>query len=121
MDGMSVFNFAITEVPKIISESLVDTKNYPDGIDLFALHQANQLIIRQISKKLKIDNAKMPFIASTVGNTGPASIPLLLSMGFANDASKLHKVLMCGFGVGLNWGVSICDLTKTQIYSPVSA
>jgi len=121
MDGMSVFNFAITEVPKIISESLVDTGNDCEGIDLFALHQANQLIIRQISKKLKIDNAKMPFIASTVGNTGPASIPLLLSMGFADDTSRLHKVLMCGFGVGLNWGVSICDLSKTQIYSPVSA
>jgi 3-oxoacyl-[acyl-carrier-protein] synthase-3 len=119
MDGMSVFNFAITEVPQIISESLLEAGISFESIDLFALHQANELIINQVSKKLKIDPAKIPFLASNVGNTGPASIPLLLSMGYSDSSSLLNNVMICGFGVGLNWGTAICNLSKTKICPPV--
>lgn len=116
MDGMSVFNFAITAVPKLVLESLADCALAPEDIDLFAVHQANQLIVNQLSKKCGFSLEQSPFLAGNYGNTGPASIPLLLSEGFADRASQLKKVMFCGFGVGLNWGVCMTDLSGTRIY-----
>jgi 3-oxoacyl-[acyl-carrier-protein] synthase-3 len=51
MDGMSVFNFAITAVPTLVRESLSDCSLSPESVDLFAVHQANQLIVNQLAKK----------------------------------------------------------------------
>lgn len=119
MDGMSVFNFAITSVPQLVSESLADRTLAPVDFDLFAVHQANELIVKQLAKKCGFNPMQSPFFASNYGNTGPTSIPLMLSEGFAGNTSALKKVMMCGFGVGLNWGVCITDLSFTQVHSPV--
>ena len=116
MDGMSVFNFAINSVPPLVRDSLVRCQLAPTDIDLFAAHQANRLIVKQMAKKCGFRDDQSPFLAGKTGNTGPASIPLLLSEGFANCSSELNKVVMCGFGVGLNWGVCITDLSDTIIY-----
>lgn len=117
MDGMSVFNFAINKVPILVRESLLDCSLSVLDIDLFAAHQANKLIVNQLSKKCGFRNEQSPFMAPNFGNTGPASIPLLLTEGFSEKASKLKKVLMCGFGVGLNWGVCVTDLSSAKLYS----
>ncbi len=118
MDGMSVFDFAMTAVPRLISDSLSDCSLSPNDLDLFAAHQANRLIVNQLAKKCGIDAKKSPFLADKFGNTGPTSIPLLLSEGFSSSSMCLKKVLMCGFGVGLNWGVCLSDLSSTEIFSP---
>lgn len=121
MDGMSVFNFAITEVPKILSETFADTNLGVEDFDLFALHQANSLILKQIAKKCKLAETKVPFSAGVIGNTGPASIPLLFTTNYSGDrAASLRRVLACGFGVGLNWGTSVFDLTGAIISSPIT-
>ena len=117
MDGMSVFNFAINSVPPLVSDSLAMCQISQADVDLFAAHQANRLIVKQIAKKCDFSEAQSPFLAGTTGNTGPSSIPLLLSEGFSNCSSELNKVVMCGFGVGLNWGVCITDLSDTSIYA----
>lgn len=117
MDGMSVFNFAITAVPALVRDSLMDCSLSPESVDLFAVHQANQLIVGQLAKKCGFRNNQSPFLASNFGNTGPSSIPLLLTEGFSGSSSELKKVVMCGFGVGLNWGVSVADLSQSKIYS----
>lgn len=118
MDGMSVFNFAITQVPKIVDECLNDCAIEQRDVGLFAAHQANALIVQQIAKKCGFTTQQTPFLASKFGNTGPASIPLLLSEGFSNQVTGLNRVMMCGFGVGLNWGVFLTDLSTTKIFSP---
>ena len=115
MDGMDVFNFAITEVPKLVAETLSNLSLSPKSIDLFASHQANKLIVEQVAKKCGFDSDQAPFLASKIGNTGPASIPLLLSEGFANNSKNLNNVLLCGFGVGLNWGTCVADFSKTVL------
>lgn len=50
-------------------------------------------------------------------NTSSVSIPLVLS------SESIHhsyiKVLCCGYGAGLSWGVSIIDLSDTIICLPV--
>jgi len=119
MDGMSVFNFAISKVPEIIIDTLSNCNMVKNDISLLALHQANELIVNKIAKKCGIDKSIAPFLAGQVGNTGPASIPLLLSEGFSNKPNLLNTVLMCGFGVGLNWGTCLTDLSRTTIHRPV--
>lgn len=119
MDGMTVFNFAITEVPAIIKESLADNNLEVSDVDLFALHQANDLMLKYINKKLKADKSKIPFCASEIGNTGPASIPLMLSTNYADGIDDLSKSVLCGFGVGLTWGTAILDLSNTRIFKPI--
>jgi 3-oxoacyl-[acyl-carrier-protein] synthase-3 len=114
MDGMSVFNFAITKVPKILNETLADCAI--DKSDLFAFHQANEIILKYIIKATKIPPSVAPFHAKNYGNTGPASIPLLFSSNFFDEKSiPLKKVVACGFGVGLSWGTSVLDLSSTKI------
>lgn len=110
MQGENVFSFSITEVPRTIKEFLVMTDTTIDNYDCIALHQANQFILKTIAKKFKIDMTKMPICLDRFGNTSAAAIPLLLcdAYGSINDNSEI-RTLMCGFGVGLSWGV--CSAT----------
>jgi 3-oxoacyl-[acyl-carrier-protein] synthase-3 len=117
MDGMAIFNFAIKCVPEIIKDTLLNTGWEKDDVSLFAIHQANKFMVDYLRKKIKVDHDKMPIAIDGFGNTGPASIPLLLTERFASlSILELNKVILCGFGVGLSWGTVACDLSGTKIY-----
>ena len=116
MDGMSVFNFTLTAVPELVNETLEDCCIAAGDLDLFAAHQANELIVRQLAKKCGLSEIQSPFLAGNYGNTGPVSIPLMLCSGFHKSSTSLSNVLMCGFGVGLNWGTCLTNLSFTRIY-----
>lgn len=105
MDGMSVFSFAISKVPKTL-KALMERNNISDNsIDQLTLHQANRMINSKIVKKIKIDPSKMPESLPKYGNTSSASIPLTLVTESAEILrnSKIRH-LASGFGVGLSWG-----------------
>lgn len=121
MDGMAVMNFAIKEVPAIISEALSDKNWSYEDVSFFALHQANAFMLNYLGKKMKIPKEKLPISVEGYGNTGPASIPLLLSDKFhdKSESQKFEKVILCGFGVGLSWGTISTSLTGTNIYKPI--
>lgn len=117
MNGMGIFSFAISNVPKNIKEVLSYQGWEKDNVSLYILHQANRFIIDCIRKQLGLQWDVVPLNLQHVGNTGPASIPLLLSeMGnlFSQDARK--NVVFSGFGVGLSWGAVTCDLSGTHFY-----
>ena len=117
MDGMAIFNFAIKNVPEIINDTLIQTGWGKDEVSLFGLHQANKFMVDYLRKKIKVDQDKMPIVIDGFGNTGSASIPLLLTELFSSLSSiELNKVILCGFGVGLSWGTVACDLSATKIY-----
>jgi 3-oxoacyl-[acyl-carrier-protein] synthase-3 len=120
MDGMAIFNFAIKCVPEIINETLFQSGWNKSHVSLFAIHQANKFMVDYIRKKTKVDEDKMPISIDGFGNTGAASIPLLLTERFASLLpNHLKKVILCGFGVGLSWGTVSCDLSKTRIYKTI--
>jgi 3-oxoacyl-[acyl-carrier-protein] synthase-3 len=117
MDGMSIFNFAIKRVPLLIEEILSYNEWNKEEIDLFALHQANKFMIDYLRKKTKIAVDKMPVVVDGFGNTGPATIPILLTETLNDDNVSIYKkVILCGFGVGLSWGALSCDLSKTKFF-----
>lgn len=119
MDGMSIFNFAIKRVPVLIDEILQYTGWRKEDVDLFALHQANKFMIDYLRKKMKVPLDKMPVVVDGFGNTGPATIPILLTELFNDNKLSKEKVVLCGFGVGLSWGAVSCNLTNTNIIKTI--
>ena len=117
MDGMEVFSFSITEVPELITQFTETYKLDINSFDCYAFHQANIYILKQLTKKLKLEQKKMPISIDRYGNNSASSIPLTLCDYYGNTDSKITKrILACGFGVGLSWGVSAFTIDTQDIY-----
>lgn len=120
MDGMTIFNFAINNVHKDINE-LIDYVGWEkDSVDIFALHQANDFMLGYISKRLGVSREKVPSNVELVGNTGPSSIPLLLTDLYSSNTRKPKRAILSGFGVGLSWGSISCNLSLTNFHKPIN-
>lgn len=105
MDGMSVFAFGISKVPKIVNELAEHFNVNKDDVDLFGFHQANLFMNEKIRKKLKLSEEKVPYCIDEFGNTSCASIPLaLVTKCRKRLQNETLKHIDCGFGVGLSWG-----------------
>lgn len=105
MNGTDVFNFTVSEVPDLLNNYLTNDKEY----DSVILHQANSFILKQISKKCKLPIEKIPISIDRYGNTSVTSIPLTLCDAYSTKSEYSIKTLLCGFGVGLSWGiVDVC-------------
>jgi 3-oxoacyl-[acyl-carrier-protein] synthase-3 len=116
MDGMDVFNFALSVVPKSIKEICNLANVELNDIDKLVLHQANKFMTDFIVKRLKYPLEKTPYCLNKYGNTSSASIPLTISSELAGQ--KPEKVILCGFGAGLSWGTAFVNLEKCNV-SPV--
>ena len=103
LNGMAVFNFSVTEVPKNINEFFQLTGTTPDSYDYFVMHQANLLMTETIRKKLKFPPEKIPYSISKYGNTSSASIPLTIVSELREKVADEVSWLLSGFGVGLSW------------------
>lgn len=116
MKGEDVFSFTISDVPRAVKEFLGKTETSVDDYDCFAFHQANQFISKMLCKKLKISPAKMPLCLDRFGNTSAAAIPLVLCDSYGQDDGDAElDVMMCGFGVGLSWGVCSARINTKDI------
>lgn len=120
MDGMGIFNFAISKVHKNIN-SLIEQMNWAkEDVGFYALHQANEFMVNYVRKKMKITADIAPVNCRNYGNTGPATIPLLLSDVCSCRQFNLQKTIMSGFGVGLSWGSIAADISGTKFYQPIN-
>lgn len=118
MDGAEIMTFSLEVVPGMIRDLLEGISVPKEEIDLFALHQANKLIVTSIGKKLGVPQDRVPFGAAKIGNTSLASIPLLLSSLYGDDAlaaEPCRKAVLCGFGVGLSAAAVYLSLENTKI------
>lgn len=116
MDGMDVFSFAITKVPKALKKLCTEYAINIEDIDHLVLHQANKLIIDAIAKRLKMPAEKVPMGLREYGNTTSASIPLTIVTECAKDyRCGSQKSLVCGFGTGLSWGAAYFETSHLVI------
>lgn len=117
MDGTAVFSFSITDVPKTIKEYVALTNTTMQDYDVVVLHQANHYILKQIVRRIKADNSKVPVSLDRYGNTGGISIPLTLcdKYGYNKNNAKV-RALMSGFGIGLSWGVLSAYIDTNNIF-----
>lgn len=116
MDGTSVFSFSITDVPKALQDYLEYTGTTAADYDTFVFHQANEFIIKQLIRKLKLKKDAVPVSLDRYGNTGGISIPLTLCDAYGESENEVKKVLMAGFGIGLSWGVTSLPIDLDRVY-----
>lgn len=106
MDGMGVFAFSTREAPNAVTTFLKNADEKIEDFDTFYFHQANKMIVDRIAKKLRLDMNKVPYSIMKYGNTSSATIPVTMIDQLGDDTGhEVKKVLLCGFGVGLSWGV----------------
>lgn len=116
MDGTAVFSFSITDVPIALKDYIEKTRTTVADYDVFLFHQANQFIIKQIIRKMKIPKEKVPISLDRYGNSGGISIPLTICDAYGKKSGEKLRALMCGFGIGLSWGVTNADIDIDNVY-----
>lgn len=118
MDGMSVFNYAISEIPKQIKYLMSEAGITADDIDFLVSHQANKLMIDFIIKRLKFDQNKVPFCLEKYGNTSSASIPLTIVSELKDKLDGEKRLLLSSIGAGWSFGTAYLT-TKDVKISPL--
>ena len=121
MDGIEIMNFALREVPKSVKNVCENAGWNINDINMFGFHQANAFMLKYIAKIMKVPIEKIPIAMCEIGNTGPASIPLMLTEARERISEKnmLNKVVLCGFGVGLSCASVALTLKNTKILNTV--
>jgi 3-oxoacyl-[acyl-carrier-protein] synthase III len=112
MDGMNVFMFGISRVPKYIESFITEFNIDKSKIDYIVLHQANKMMNERIIRKLNFSEEKALYSLQKFGNTSNASIPLTLCLNLVDKISDKVSILACGFGVGLAWGTMEFELDE---------
>jgi 3-oxoacyl-[acyl-carrier-protein] synthase-3 len=103
MDGPAVLLFTMNAVPRAVRELLEKEKLGLDDVDLFVFHQASRVVLDNIRRTLKLDEARLFRNYQEMGNTVSATIPIALRQ--AEEAGRLgpgQTVMLIGFGVGLS-------------------
>lgn len=118
MDGMDVFNFAISKVPKSIKQLLKVTDKTIDDVDYLVFHQANRFMMDFFVKKLKADPSRVPFCINKYGNTSSASVPLTISSELVGKLDGRSTMVLSAFGAGLSWAAAMLDMNDCKV-SPV--
>ena len=111
MNGKEVYKYAVTKTVDNIKE-LLDTVNLTlEDIKYIIPHQSNLKIMKAISSRLHIKKEKMYTDIEKRGNTFCASIPIALyDMQKDNLLQKGDKVILLGYGGGLNTGSIVIEI-----------
>ena len=120
MQGPSVFEFTLREVPPLVGRlnSILGNRH-----DYYLFHQANRFMLEHLRRKCSIAPDLFPINIERYGNTSSASIPLLLASNLANSLIQpWARVALVGFGVGLSWAaasipLSSASILETKLYS----
>ncbi|WP_320783247.1 beta-ketoacyl-ACP synthase III [Streptomyces sp. CRN 30] len=107
MRGRDTYRHAVERMTAASLEAVRRRGWTTDGIDRFAAHQANARILTAVADRLDIPAERRLSNIEHVGNTGGASLPLLLSQA-AQDGRLTagQRVLLTAFGGGLAWGAT---------------
>jgi 3-oxoacyl-[acyl-carrier-protein] synthase-3 len=110
MDGPKVWDFALDTVPRAIRGLLDECGLRPSDVDLVLLHQSNLRMIESIMSALGLSMDQTVTTVETCGNTAAASIPITLEKAWASGRLKKgSRIVLCGFGGGLSWGVALLE------------
>lgn len=120
-DGMTVFTYGIVNA-KISILNVMEKESWEEkDVELVAMHQSNQMIIKNVRMSLKSTPEKFPTNMKEYGNTGCSSIPWLLCDLYGDkQMSQPSRAILCAFGVGLTCGSIATNFSKTHFYAPVN-
>lgn len=107
MSGTDVFTFSLIDATKATKKFYNDFMCTADDFDFLAIHQANKMIVENVTKKIKFPKEKVCVTLDRYANTNGVSIPLSICDYFEHHPECGEKnILTLGFGVGLSIGVA---------------
>ena len=110
-NGFEVFRFTNNKIPKLIKDFLEDKNLSIENFDYVGLHQASNLVVANVFKKLRHTNKLCgDFLCGEIGNIGAGSIGAWLSQIDFPIESRDSQLLASGFGSGLSWGLATVGL-----------
>lgn len=117
MDGAAIFSFTMEDVPPQVDDILAFSGNTRDSIEHFLFHQPNPFILKQMSDKMKIQQAKLPNnVVSLYGNCSSVTIPLNIALnGGEQMRQRSSRVCFSAFGVGLAWISAVMDVGPLKV------
>lgn len=107
MNGGSVLNFTLREVPRAVAALLDKTGTTADDYDKFVLHQANKFMLDALGKKLNVPLERVSRHFEAIGNTVSSTIPFVMEREMAlGGGFPGTRMMLVGFGVGLSWAAA---------------
>jgi 3-oxoacyl-[acyl-carrier-protein] synthase III len=104
MDGASVFKHAVVGFAEQIEQTLAREKLTPADIAWVVPHQANERILKAVSRRVGIPYERFVMTISKYGNTSAASVSMALGWaaeeGIFNDGDR---IIFCSVGAGLTF------------------
>lgn len=106
IDVNQMATFAETEIPLLISDYLINSGNKISDYGILAFNQVHVVTLSRIAEKLGILPEKLIGNINHRGYTCGNSIPLLLADSINGNVNTEIRVLACGFGEGLSYGLA---------------
>ncbi|MBI5382962.1 MAG: beta-ketoacyl-ACP synthase 3 [Opitutae bacterium] len=104
MDGGAVFRAAVVGFADQIESTLKRQNLRPEDVAWIVPHQANERILRAVSKRVGIPYEKFIVTISQYGNTSAASVSMAL--GWAAEEGVFRagdKIVFCSVGAGITF------------------
>ena len=110
MDGAAVFKHAVIGFGEQIEQTLARENLKPEDIAWVVPHQANERILKAVSKRVGIPYDKFIVTIAKYGNTSAASVSMAL--GWAAEEgifSPGDRIIFCSVGAGLTFAGGLLD------------
>ena len=110
MDGLGVWSFINSVVPKQINRLLEKNNIDKTDVNQFIFHQASKMTLESIMRLMKLNKEQVFINIRNIGNTVSASIPIAIKDAIDQDKIDIDStVILSGFGVGLSYGVILIE------------
>ncbi|HUT78742.1 MAG TPA: beta-ketoacyl-ACP synthase 3 [Polyangia bacterium] len=107
-NGQEVFKNAVKRLMRSTRDVLGAAGIAAADIDRFFFHQANGRINDKLVELLRLPSERVPANIERIGNTGAASIPILMDEEFrAGHLPPGTTCLLSAFGAGYLWGSAL--------------
>lgn len=103
MKGSELARIALKSVPRVIGNVLKQAAWDMDDVDYMVTHQPNVKMLEMGLKKVGFPSSIYDIFGAELGNMGPASLLVALSMAKEQGKIREHsKVLLLSFGLGFS-------------------
>ncbi|GAL21921.1 beta-ketoacyl-ACP synthase III [Vibrio maritimus] len=108
MSGNEVFKVAVTQLSKLVKDTLSANDMSKEDLDWLVPHQANYRIISATAKKLGMSMDQVVLTLDRHGNTSAATVPTALDEAVRDGRIKRgQNLLLEAFGGGFTWGSAL--------------
>jgi 3-oxoacyl-[acyl-carrier-protein] synthase-3 len=108
MAGNEVFKVAVTQLSRLVKETLKANDMDKSELDWLVPHQANLRIITATAKKLSMDMEQVVVTLDRHGNTSAATVPTALDEAVRDGRIKRGQTMLLeAFGGGFTWGAAL--------------